>query len=80
MDTRHESYLSSQHFYTIAALCDGKTASGSKVEGVRSIKVARILEDGLSFMGLEKVDHIIMVLMSHVNDRTLGSISTGTYN
>ena len=42
----HHSYLSSQHFYTLAALCDSETASRSKVEGMRSLKVARKMTFG----------------------------------
>ena len=34
LDTRHQRYLSSQHFYTCVALRNSKTTSWSKVEGM----------------------------------------------
>ena len=45
----HQSYLLSQHFYTLAALCDSETASRSKVEGARSLEVAMKMAFGWQF-------------------------------
>ena len=42
---RHHSYLPSQHFYACAALCNGETASGSKV---KCLEVARKMAFGLA--------------------------------
>ena len=41
LDTRHQRYLSSQHFYTPVALRNSETTSWSKVEGVGFHKKAR---------------------------------------
>ena len=48
---RHQSYLSSQHFYSLAAHCDRETASGW-VEGVRCLEVARKVAFGLSVFNI----------------------------
>ena len=41
LDTRHQKYLSSQHFYTSVALRNSETTSWSKAEGVGFHKKAR---------------------------------------
>ena len=45
----HQIYLSSQQFYTLTVLCDSETASGNKVEGVRSLEIARKMAFGWQF-------------------------------
>ena len=41
LDTRHQRYLSSQHFYTRVALRNSETTSWSKAEGAGFHKKAR---------------------------------------